>query len=93
MHFARLPALSSGRIGKEAWLNIGPVSTPVSMRMIVTPLSRSPFSIAACTGAAPRQRGSNEPWMLMHPGPRQVEHGWAQDLPEGRYHDGLQHHA
>ena len=23
--------------------------------------------MAACTGAAPRQRGSSEPWMLMQP--------------------------
>ena len=35
--------------------------------MIVTPVQSSPASIARWIGAAPRQRGSNEAWMLRHP--------------------------
>ena len=37
------------------------------MRMMVTPVSLSPASMARWIGAAPRQRGSREAWMLMQP--------------------------
>ena len=37
------------------------------MRMMVTPVSASPARMARWIGAAPRQRGSSEPWMLMQP--------------------------
>ena len=33
-------------------------------RMIVTPVSSSPASIARSIGAAPRQRGSSDGWTL-----------------------------
>ncbi|PAV66579.1 hypothetical protein WR25_05656 [Diploscapter pachys] len=45
----------------------GPVSSPASICMIPTPVSASPARIARCTGAAPRQRGNNEPWTLRQP--------------------------
>ncbi len=35
--------------------------------MMVTPVVESPLRMAACTGAAPRQRGNSEPWILMQP--------------------------
>jgi hypothetical protein len=47
--------------------SIGPVSSPTSIRMIVMPVSLSPARIARCIGAAPRQRGSSDPWMLKQP--------------------------
>jgi hypothetical protein len=37
------------------------------MRMMVMPVSASPARIAAWIGAAPRQRGSSEAWMLRQP--------------------------
>ena len=45
----------------------GPVSSPASICMIVIPVSRSPASSARWIGAAPRQRGSSEAWMLSAP--------------------------
>ena len=39
---------------------MGPVSSPASMRMMVTPVTGSPASSARWMGAAPRQRGSSE---------------------------------
>jgi hypothetical protein len=37
------------------------------MRMMVTPEMRSPARMARWIGAAPRQRGSSEAWMLRQP--------------------------
>jgi hypothetical protein len=34
--------------------SVGPVSSPSSIIMVVTPVSRSPFTIAHWMGAAPR---------------------------------------
>ena len=45
----------------EACLDTGPVSSPASICMMQTPVSASPASSARWIGAAPRQRGSNEP--------------------------------
>ena len=44
-----------------------PVSRPSSICMIVMPVRVSPASIARWIGAAPRQRGSSEAWMLRQP--------------------------
>ena len=44
-----------------------PVSSPSSICMMVIPVSRSPARMARWMGAAPRQRGSREAWMLTHP--------------------------
>ena len=45
----------------------GPVSSPASSAMMHTPVSVSPASIARSTGAAPRQRGSNEKCTFTNP--------------------------
>jgi hypothetical protein len=37
------------------------------MRIVDTPVVRSPAAIAAWIGAAPRQRGKSEAWRLMQP--------------------------
>ena len=47
--------------------SISPVSRPASICMMVMPVSASPASIARWIGAAPRQRGSSEAWMLRQP--------------------------
>ena len=46
---------------------MGPVSSPGSIAMMLTPVSLSPDSIARCTGAAPRHRGRRDAWTLMQP--------------------------
>src|ERR1700730_2464458 len=45
----------------------GPVSRPLSIRMIDTPVSSSPARIACAMGAAPRQRGSRDACTLIAP--------------------------
>ncbi len=59
--------VSAGSIASAACARIGPVSIPSSMRMMVLPVTWSPARMAACTGAAPRQRGSSDAWTLMQP--------------------------
>ena len=59
---AFLPSMLSSRLS-----SIGPVSSPSSIRMMVTPVTSSPARIARWIGAAPRQRGSSEAWTLMQP--------------------------
>jgi hypothetical protein len=54
-------------IGKRASASTGPVSSPASICMMLTPVSVSPASIARGIGAAPRQRGSSEACTLMQP--------------------------
>ena len=49
--------VSSAAIGKDVCISIGPVSSPSSIFINVTPKSLSPASIAREMGAAPRQRG------------------------------------
>ena len=51
------PASSSGRIALDAAPAHGPVSSPSSSSIAVTPVSRAPASSACCTGLAPRHRG------------------------------------
>ncbi len=48
-------------------LSSGPVSTPSSMRMMVTPVQASPWSRVCCTGDMPRQRGSRLKCTLRQP--------------------------
>ena len=55
------------RISSVCRSSIGPVSSPSSICMIVTPLISSPARIARWIGAAPRQRGRSEAWTLMQP--------------------------
>ena len=50
----RAPASSSGSMATARASTTGPVSSPASMTMIVTPVSSRPSMIARSTGAAPR---------------------------------------
>ena len=43
------------------------MSKPLSIRIVVTPDSLSPFMTAHWMGAAPRYMGSKEAWTLIHP--------------------------
>ena len=61
------PLVASSGIGRTALANIAPASSSFTMRMIVMPVSRSPASTARWIGAAPRYRGSSEPWTLISP--------------------------
>ena len=56
------------------------------MRMMVTPVAGSPASRARWIGAAPRQRGSSEAWMLRQPSRGNVERGGGKYQPV-RDHD------
>ena len=49
------------------WLSIGPVSTPGSIFMMVMPVCLISRQDGRLDGAAPRPRGSSEPWMLIQP--------------------------
>ena len=60
------------------------------MRMMVTPVSASPARMARWIGAAPRQRGSSEPWMLMQPSTGRVEERLGQDVAVGDDHGGIE---
>ena len=59
--------LDTGDMLLEERVAIAPVSRPASICMMVTPVCASPASIARWMGAAPRQRGSSEAWMLRQP--------------------------
>ena len=47
-------------LGISLWRQTGPLSSPAVRIMIETPVRSSPAMIARSTGAAPRQRGSND---------------------------------
>ncbi len=57
----------------------GPVSSPSSMRMRVTPVSVSPCAMAHWMGAAPRKRGSSEACTLTLPMRRHLQHILGED--------------
>jgi hypothetical protein len=61
------PAFMVGPISTERVISAAPVSNPSSICMMVTPVSVSPARIARWMGAAPRQRGSREAWILRQP--------------------------
>jgi hypothetical protein len=54
-------------IGVAPASSIGPVSSPRSIIMMVTPVCASPARMARWIGAAPRQRGKSEAWMFRQP--------------------------
>ena len=83
-------AVSAAEIGVRSASSIGPVSRPSSMRMVVTPVSASPARIARWIGAAPRQRGSSEPWMLMQPSTGASRNALVQDMAVGHDHRGIE---
>ena len=61
------PAVSRAPIASSAVSSIGPLSSPSSISIVVTPVTGSPAAIAAWIGAAPRQRGRSEAWRLTQP--------------------------
>ena len=65
-------AFSSRPMGMARSSSTGPVSSPASIAMIPTPVSASPSIRLHWIGAAPRQRGSREPWPFQQP-----RGGWA----------------
>ena len=65
------------------------MSSPASICIRVTPVSTSPASIARWIGAAPRQRGSSEAWMLRQPRRRQRQQPGRQDQAVGGDDDRL----
>ena len=60
-------AISVPSRGPRSTATIGPVSSPLSMRISVTPVSRSPARIAAGIGVAPRCRGNSDGWRFRAP--------------------------
>ena len=58
---------------------MSPVSSPASMRMVVTPVTDSPRAIAHWIGAAPRYFGSSEACMFRLPRTRQFDHPLRND--------------
>ena len=77
----RLRPVSSSANGMARRRYRGPVSIPASIPMMVTPLSRSPASIARAMGAAPRQRGSREACTLIQPNRGSVSSGGGSRWP------------
>src|ERR1700730_16919158 len=59
----------------------GPVSRPLSIRMIDTPVSLSPARIACAIGAAPRQRGSRDACTLIAPNRSRCSSGSGRICP------------
>ena len=59
--------VSVGPIGVASRSSTGPVSSPRSIPMMQTPVSRSPAITARWIGAAPRQRGRSEAWTFRQP--------------------------
>ena len=67
MRAANSGVVSVTPIGISCCSSISPVSMPASMRIVVTPLFVSPFTMAQLIGAAPRYFGSREAWRLIQP--------------------------
>ncbi len=59
--------VSLGRMGVLCAQSIAPVSTLVSRKNIVHPVSSSPCAMAQCMGAAPRYLGNNDACTLIDP--------------------------
>ena len=83
------PRSCPGPIGSAFGNAMAPVSRPSSIRMMVTPLSASPAMMARLIGAAPRQRGSSEAWMLKQPSGMRIENRLRQDQAIGDDHRGV----
>src|SRR5437879_448227 len=60
-------AVSSVPISISRCSSISPVSIPASIRIVVTPVRVSPFTMAQLMGAAPRYLGSREACRLIQP--------------------------
>ena len=67
----------------------GPVSSPSSIFITITPVSASPAMMARLIGAAPRQRGSSEACRLKQPSGHASRIGLRQDHAVGDDHGGI----
>src|SRR5467141_5073051 len=67
MRAASSGAVSFASISIPRCTSISPVSIPASIRIVVTPVRVSPFTIAQLMGAAPRYLGSREACRLIQP--------------------------
>ncbi len=76
------------RAGTATWATSGPVSMPASMRIRVTPVSRSPARMAAGMGVAPRCLGSSDGCRFRAPCV-DVQQGGRHDPPVVGQHDQL----
>ncbi len=64
-------------------ISTGPVSSPSSICITMTPVSASPAMMARWIGAAPRQRGSSDPCRLKQPRRGDFEHAQRKDQSVG----------
>ena len=62
-----VPAVWSSLIVNSRVITTGPLSSPASITIMLTPVSLSPASIARCIGAAPRHLGRSDACTLMQP--------------------------
>ena len=58
---------------------MSPVSSPASIRIVVTPVTDSPFAIAHWMGAAPRYLGNSEACKFKFPKRGQIDHPLRND--------------
>ena len=67
MRAASSGAVSFAPISISRCNRVSPLSIPASMRIVVTPVRVSPFTMAQFIGAAPRYLGSREACKLIQP--------------------------
>jgi hypothetical protein len=72
-------AVSSGPIGISRCMSMSPVSSPASIRMVVTPVTDSPLAIAHWIGAAPRYFGSRDACKFKISQPGKIDHPLRDD--------------
>ena len=73
-------------IGVATRCSTGPLSSPASICMMLTPVSRSPSRMACWIGAAPRKRGQQRGVHVDHARARDGEHLGPQDVAVGDHH-------
>ena len=75
-------------MSNSRWARTGPVSTPASMRWIVTPPRVWPSASCQNSGTAPRYAGSSDGWTLKMGGSA-GDRGGAEDAVEAGDHDDV----
>ncbi len=66
---------------------IGPLSTPSSTKWTVTPVTRTPYSIACSIARSPGRPGRSDGWTLIDPAREAADELGAQQLHEPGEHD------
>ena len=61
------PAVSFSPMGVSALRSMSPVSMPISVYIVVIPVTASPIITHQLIGALPRWRGSSDAWTLIVP--------------------------